>query len=186
MIYEELGNSDKEMQQMVALHLNLVDHYYSDVLKQANASFWCAVFFAASGFGVLVYTIYAVVNPNTSNPVDVGTIGLVSGGLIEFISAIVFFIYRRATEQFNTFHLCLERAHRHVMAFLIDDMADGEDREKDGAKHQLAYIIANAPMIMQKHAGFLHNIGSTLPRETSPLDTQKKNGSASNGTAQSS
>jgi hypothetical protein len=65
-------------------------------------------------------------------------------------------------------------------------MADGEDREKDGAKHQLAYIIANAPMIMQKHAGFLHNIGSTLPRETSPLDTQKKNGSASNGTTQSS
>lgn len=142
----ELKNSGPDINELSALHLQLVKDYYGDVLRQANASFWCAVVFAGLGFCVLAYSIWVTMYTS----IGLGLIGVVSGGLVEFISAIVFFVYKRATEQFNTFHVCLERVHRYLIAFILDGKIEDKS-ERDKARHDLACIIADAPMILDKN-----------------------------------
>jgi hypothetical protein len=74
----------------------------------------------------------------------VGTIGTVSGVLIEFIAAIAFWLYARAARQFGAFHICLERTHRYLIAYKI---ADGMKENKDATFRDLVCIMANASMI---------------------------------------
>jgi hypothetical protein len=76
--------------------------------------------------------------------VGVGTIGTVSGVLIEFIAAIAFWLYARAARQFGAFHICLERTHRYLIAYKI---ADGMKEHKDATFRDLVCIMANASTI---------------------------------------
>jgi hypothetical protein len=36
---------------------------------------------------------------------------LIAGGIVEFIAAVQFFLYGKATKQFGAFHICFERTH---------------------------------------------------------------------------
>ena len=168
-----LLNGDGEMHEISARHLQMILRYYHDVLIQALASFVCAVLLAILGFSVLAYTIdFAMKNPDDS--VDVGSIGLISGALVEFLSGVAFFIYKRATEQFNTFHICLERTNRYLMAFNINEMIDSKDLNRDRARHELACIIATAPMITQKDIRTPPKIRSTPPKDEALPATRRQ------------
>jgi len=169
---DQLVSSEDHIRVVAAKHLKIVTQYYLDVRKQASASFWCAVVLAILGFAVLVATMFLVMMYPDSG-YDLKTIGIVSGVLIEFISAVVFFIYKRSTEQFNTFHVCLERTNRYLMAYdIINGMSDDTNRKEGGARHDLACIIANAPMIRQKEDGITHTIRPPQPEEAPLADTR--------------
>jgi hypothetical protein len=172
-LFNQLHNSDDEMHRVSAVHLEMIFEYYDDVLKQAKISFLSAVVLAILGFGVLIATVYIVMK-DPSDAFGVGTIGVVSGGLVEFLSAIAFFIYKRATEQFNSFHVCLERTNRYLMAYNIDEMIDGKDSIRDQARHELAIAIANAPMITQKESENAPIIRSALLQEAFPTDRREQ------------
>jgi TRADD-N domain-containing protein len=147
----ELLDPDDPMSQTRVLHERLIDNYYNDVLRQANASFWCAVILSLLGFLVLVSTIIVVVVVGMTAPdytFPVGLVGVTSGAVIELLSAAVFFIYKRATDQFNTFHLCLERMNRYLTSYIISkSMANNTNTEQQQLSRDLACIIASAPMI---------------------------------------
>jgi hypothetical protein len=131
------------------MHERLIEEYYDDVLKQANASFWCAAILSMLGFLVLVGTIIVVVYVGMTDPentLSVGLVGVTSGALIELLSAAVFFVYKRATDQFNTFHTCLERMNRYLASYSISKSMENET-ETDQVRYDLACIIASAPMI---------------------------------------
>jgi hypothetical protein len=158
----KLDDDSNRMHKMSALHLQMILEYYDDVLMQAKASFLCAVVLAIMGFGVLVYTI---MNQR-------GDMGVISGALIEFTSATVFWVYKRTTEQFSTFHICLERTNRYLMAFNICETIKGDNSSKDQVLRDLACIIANASMIGQKERVPTANI-VVGPRSQPPTDTQE-------------
>jgi hypothetical protein len=60
-ICEKWLDPDDPMHKTRMLHEELIKNYYNDVLKQASASFWCAVILSLLGFLVLVGTIIVVV-----------------------------------------------------------------------------------------------------------------------------
>ena len=102
--------------------------YYEDVLEQAQKSFNAAKRVATIGFVVLIVTVlYLLVVDALSHMVipglhvsepslKVGSIGVLSGALIEFIAGINFVLYARASRQFGAFHICLERTHRYLVS----------------------------------------------------------------------
>src|SRR5262249_20371616 len=72
-------------------------------------------------------------------------VGVVAGGLMQFISGINFYLYFRAGRQFASFHVCLERTNRFLLAnTLCEKLADPV---RDEVRRELVHIIATAPML---------------------------------------
>ena len=138
---------------------NLILQYYGDVQSQATQSFQSAKRVAYLGFALIITTIVYVVFTDlllhiqpgwfheTKGSMSVGAIGLISGGIIEFIAAVNFTLYGRAARQFGAFHICLERTHRYLLAYKI---AEGIKTEKDKTLEKIVCIMANAPMITRQ------------------------------------
>ena len=78
----------------------------------------------------------------------VGTIGLISGSIVELIAGTQFFLYRNSAKQFGAFHICLERTHRYLLAYTMAEQIRAEDKDKTLEK--ILCIMANAPMITQQ------------------------------------
>jgi TRADD-N domain-containing protein len=148
---------------IVDKHQQLIDSYYRDVLSQATQSFTSAKKVATIGFAVLIATVVYMVatdvlsrltlngQPMMAAPsIQVGAFGTISGVLIEFIAAINFVLYAKASKQFGAFHICLERAHRYLVAYKI---ADTIDANKAAVLEKLVCIMANAPMISPSDLG---------------------------------
>jgi hypothetical protein len=143
--------------EIVDKHGKMILAYYDDVQKQAGQSFRSAERVAKIGFWVLIVTLgYTLLfdalgrfnmpwfQPTLKGSLTVGGIGVVSGLLIEFIAAINFWLYGRASRQFSAFHICLERTHRYLIAYKI---AETIGTDKDQILGKLVCIMANAPMI---------------------------------------
>src|SRR4030095_2642243 len=130
--------------------------YYTDVGRQACESFESAKRVAKWGFFLLVATIaYAVLVDiaghlnskwfnTTYQGMSVGTIGLIAGGIVEFIAGVQFVLYGKAIKQFGAFHICLERTHRYLLAYKI---AEKIDHNREQTLEKIVCIMANAPMI---------------------------------------
>ena len=113
---------------MVETVQEMILGYYTDVGNQASDSFRSAKLMSALGFLLLASTMVYIgivdvisrfglvpVNTNYSG-MDVKTVGLWSGAIVEAIAATQFWLYGKATKQFGAFHICLERTHRYLLA----------------------------------------------------------------------
>jgi ABC-type Fe3+-siderophore transport system permease subunit len=168
--FERLNNNDDEMHRVSATHLENINEYYDDVLLQAKASFMAAIVLAGLGFGVLLFTVLFTLLNNIQG--DQYWIGVVSGGLVQFLSAIAFFVYKRSTEQFNNFHICLERTNRYLMAYNLDGLIK-DNSVKDRAMYELALLIAQAPMLTQGHLEAARTTRHAVPKE---VEKKKESG----------
>jgi hypothetical protein len=150
----------------------LILKYYEDVQRQATQSFESARRVAYFGFALIVGTIVYVIftdlvlhiDPRwfrgTRATMNVGAIGLISGGIVEFIAAVNFTLYGRAARQFGAFHICLERTHRYLLAYKI---AEGIETEKDKTLEKIVCIMANAPMITRQDIDGVESGGVAKP-----------------------
>lgn len=162
---EELGAAVArgKLGDIVAKHEMMILHYYRDVQEQAQGSFATARRFGWTGFCVLIGTLLYVtvfdalgrfgvtkaVQPSAW--MTVASVGVVSGLLIEFIAGVGFWLYRRTSEQFAAFHICLERTHRYLIAYKISIEMSGVDKES--TMRDLVCIMAKAPMISRSDLG---------------------------------
>jgi hypothetical protein len=141
---------------MVEKVQTMILDYYKDVRGQAMDSFKSAKQVSKLGFNFLVATVVYVmvidllahfkipgfVVPDKA--MNVGTIGVISSGVIEFIAAVNFVLWGRATRQFGAFHICLERTHRYLLAYKV---AEKMQSNRDQTLERIVCIMANAPMI---------------------------------------
>lgn len=161
--------------QIVAKTEKLILHYYEDVQAQAVQSFKSAKVAAYVGFVVLLMSIgYLVLvdlliligqitrPANEATRMDIAWVGVASGFIVEFIAGVNLFLYGRAARQFGTFHICLERTHRYLVAYKMADKIKGN---KDGTLEKLVCIMANAPMITRSDMEGLAS-GKQLPNTT--------------------
>jgi hypothetical protein len=161
--------------QIVAKTEKLILHYYEDVQAQAVQSFKSAKVAAYIGFFVLLLSIgYLVLidflmlmgaitrPPNDVTTMDIAWVGVASGFIVEFIAGVNLFLYGRAARQFGTFHICLERTHRYLVAYKMADKITGD---KDSTLEKLVCIMANAPMITRSDIEGLAS-GKQLPDTT--------------------
>jgi hypothetical protein len=114
--------------------------YYEDVLKQAQESFGSALIAASIG---TLFFLYAIWRGMASD--NRAWIAVIAGGLVQVISAINFYLYGRASRQFWSFHVCLERTNRFLLANTLCEklLSPLQDQVRQG----LVQTVANAPML---------------------------------------
>jgi hypothetical protein len=146
------GHMDEGMAEIVSAHTRLILRYYEDVKRHACISFDSASKVACIGFyvfiGTLICTLLLDFISRTFEMhgvlLTVAILGTVSGALIEVIAGVTFWLYSRVARQFNAFHICLERTHRYLLAYVI---ANHVKDNRDQSLVDLLKIMANAPMI---------------------------------------
>jgi hypothetical protein len=145
--------------QIAALHTSMILDYYRDVRRQAQQSFIAALVAAIVGTLFFLYATWSVTR--SENPWT--NISLISGALIEVISAINFYLYSRAARQFAIFHVCLERTNRFLLANSMSENLTCKDL-RDEARLQLIDLIANAPMLTVDMAAPTQSRRASPPR----------------------
>jgi hypothetical protein len=97
---------------------------------------------------LLFFYAAALAMPPNSAPQSVKSVNITlwAAGLTQFISAVSFFLYFKAARQFATFHVCLERMNRYLLANTICDGLDPETART--VRATLVDTIARAPMLM--------------------------------------
>lgn len=119
-----------------------INDYYVDARKQSQQSFYCAL--GAAIVGVVFFLIAVIFQMNENK--NYATLSVIAGSIIQVISAINFFLYGKAAQQFATFHICLERTNRYIIANCIcDSMTNSE--KKDEVRRELIVEMSKAPML---------------------------------------
>jgi len=141
----------------------LIFKYYNDVRDQEAASFKSAKRAAFFGFILLAVSVLYVIGmdviphiksfsswfvPGTKG-LSVAEIGLIGGGLVEFLAGVQFFMHGRTARQFGAFHICLERTHRYLLAYKMAEQIK-VTTDKDKTLEEIVCIMANAPMITRQ------------------------------------
>jgi hypothetical protein len=123
-----------------SLLLKMSLRYYKDVRVHAQRSFNWALRIAVLG---TIFFLAAIVFAWT-NRTETGWITVIAGALIQVISGVNFYLYRKASDQFASFHVCLERTQRYTLANLVcENLKDNQDT----ARAELIRVMANAPML---------------------------------------
>jgi len=136
--FSNLAQADpSNVQQVAATQLELINNYYSTILDQARQSFRWAII--AAGVGLLFF-ISAVGFLLVTQKSDLSAISVISGALIEVISAINFYLYGRTIAQLDLFHGRLERTQRFLLANSVCEQLKGE--EQQSARADLVRVIS--------------------------------------------
>jgi hypothetical protein len=141
-----VGSTDPgDVRTIASLHAEMIINYYQDVRRQAQQSFVAALVAATVGtFFFLYAALWPMALSGATLPAK--SISLVAGTLIQIISAINFYLYARASRQFATFHICLERMNRFLLANSLCENICSENL-KDSTRVDLVGRIANAPLL---------------------------------------
>lgn len=152
--------------QIASLMQQMSLHYYTDVRRQAQQSFLSALIAAVVGtLFFLLAAWYGMVKDEQA------WVGIVAGALTQVIAAINFYLYGRAARQFATFHVCLERTNRYLLANTLCENLELPLR--DQVRHELIQVVANAPMLTldATEGGHAHKTAHEAERDA--LGTQK-------------
>jgi hypothetical protein len=163
----EIGETVTAVQQLIL-------RYYDNVRGQAEEAFGSAKTVALFGFVLLALTVAYVMfkdwtvqhsglpQPNTGG-IGVGAIGLIASSVVEVIASVQFVLYGRAARQFGAFHICLERTHRYLLAYI---MAEQITTNKDETLEKIVCIMANAPMITREDIDGVGSGDTVRPRKS--------------------
>lgn len=129
-----------DTRQFACLFSQMNLRYYSDVLSQAKNSFRFALGAAVVGVLFFVFAAWQMYKADKG-----AWIGLIAGGLLQVISGTCFYLYIKASAQFATFHICLDRANRFVLAnTIVENLGD---RVKDDTRAYLVKAITDATLL---------------------------------------
>jgi hypothetical protein len=140
----------------LASHLSkMILAYYEDVRRQAQQSFVSAVAMGTVGAALFFFGCYEAMRHGSSQSaanLTPAATALIGGALVQTLSGIQFFIYGRAARQFQSFHICLERMNRFLLANTIVDSLTHESAQEQ-ARVELIHLIVTAPMLVLDDAG---------------------------------
>ena len=126
------------IQQVAASQLAIVNSYYESVLTQAQQSFIWALRAAGVGLLFFIASVSFLLFKQTEN---VSVISLISGALVEVISAINFYLYNHASSQLASFHASLDRTQHFILANSVCESLSGE--MKQNTRAELVRTIAH-------------------------------------------
>jgi hypothetical protein len=138
---ERLSKTDPaNVQEVAASQVGLLTIYHNLVLDQARRSFKWALIAAGVGFG---FFLAAVTFMLLKQPESLSTISLISGALVQVISAINFYLYSRTSAQLAEFQTRLDHTQRFLLANSVCEGLD--DDHKQPSRAELVKVIAGAP-----------------------------------------
>jgi hypothetical protein len=143
---DKAGQMDPNgVHKVISPYLRMGISYYEDGRKQADKSFMWALI--ASGVGTLFFllSLLLMIGSGYSSK---STISLIAGGIIQAISGLNFYLYAQTSRQLSSFHICLERVNRYIIANTFCDLLDDEHKHK--MRSELIQVMATAPMLPVK------------------------------------
>jgi hypothetical protein len=125
---QRLGTADtKNIQQIAASQIELLNAYYQLALAQSTRSFFWALI--GSGLGLLLFAV-AVVFSLLNGLGLASIVPLISGAVVEVVSSLVFYLYGKTSSQLSAFRPRLEVLQRYLLANSICESLDGEERNR--------------------------------------------------------
>jgi len=115
-----------KIQEVAASQVVISDMYYKNVLQYAQRLFRWALIAAGAG---LIFFLVAVALLVFQQPVNGALISLASGGVIEAIAVLNFFLYGRAFNQLRAFHERLDRTQQYLLANSICENLKGDVKQ---------------------------------------------------------
>lgn len=135
---QQLSNVDtREIQQVVASQLKIMNAYYTLVLDQARRSFTWALVAAAIGLVFFIGAVGVILLLQLEN---VAIISVISGAIIEVVSGINFFLYGKTSLQLGEFQSRLDQTQRFLLADSVCERLDGDVQQQ--ARKKLVEVIA--------------------------------------------
>jgi hypothetical protein len=139
---DRVSKSDlNNLPEIAASQLEIINSYYQGVLAQAQRSFLWALIAAGVGLGFFIGSVVFLITQQSNN---LSAVSLISGALIEVISAINFYLYAKASSQLAAFHVALERTQRMLMANSICELIEGD--LKQSTRADLVRRVAGLPV----------------------------------------
>jgi hypothetical protein len=118
----------KDVQEIAASQIQLLNSYYHISLDQARRSFYSAL--AAAGIG-LIFFLAAIGFLLFKQPSEgVASASIISGSLVEVISAINFYLYGKTSAQFAEFHTRLGHTQRYLLANSLCEGLEGDFKQQ--------------------------------------------------------
>jgi hypothetical protein len=139
---ERLSKADpSNVQEIVASQIELMAVYHNVVIDQARKSFTWALIAAGVGLAFFIGSVSFTLIWQAQNA---AWISLISGALIEFISAINFYLYSKTSLQLADFQSRLDTTQRYLLA---NSICEGLDKNmKQLTRSGLVGVIAGGSM----------------------------------------
>ena len=129
---DKLSKADPtNVQEIASSQIELLVVYHNVVLDQARRSFRWALIAAGAGFSFFLVAVGLVLFQQSQN---VAIISLISGSLIEVISAINFYLYSKTATQLADFQSRLDTTQRFLLANSVCEGLDGDFKQQSRAE----------------------------------------------------
>jgi hypothetical protein len=130
------GDHDRNIE----LQLHRLDNYYALAMNQSRISFWFSILFASAGFVIIIISAFLYAGNNLASTV----ISLVSGTVIDAVSALFFVQSRNARQNLNNFFQRLREDNQYSEARSICDSIESSEA-RDALKIKLALKLSGIP-----------------------------------------
>ncbi len=135
---QRLSQADpSKVQEIAATQIELLNVYHGLVLEQARSSFRWALIAAGIGLGFFLASVSFLLIQQPSN---ISVTSLISGTLIEVISAINFYLYGKTSAQLADFQTRLEMIQRFLLSNSICEGLEADFKQR--ARLELVRAIA--------------------------------------------
>ena len=114
---EEASDEEEYFSRLIQVNLKNIEDYYNLVQKQSDKSYRLTQGGAIAGFGVLVIGIALSFIEGMNQTSTALTIA--SGTLIEFISAVFFYLYNKTVQQLSNYHDKLIKVQDTMLALRV-------------------------------------------------------------------
>ena len=116
----------KDVQQVAATQIELLDEYHKIVLDQSRKSFLSALVAAIVGLGFFLGAVISILSWQNFNA---ALISVLSGSLVEVISGVNFYLYAKTTAQMADFQSRLDMTQRFLLANSICENLEGDFKQ---------------------------------------------------------
>lgn len=135
---ERLSKADpSKVQEIAASQIELLSIYHKLVLEQARRSFRWAIIAAGIGFCFFLASVAFLL---FQQPQNLAVISLISGALVQIISAINFYLYGRTSAQLADFQIRLDQTQRFLLANSVCEGLDGEYKQQSRAELSARFL----------------------------------------------
>lgn len=127
---------------LVRINVENLSTYYIQVKDHANKSFVASVMMGIIGFTLIVIAL--IVGFNTNNHVQpLSYVASASGIIIEFISALFFYLYIKTVVQMKEYHYSLLSVQNILLSFKLVESIKMEPQKNDAIVQIIKYLIGN-------------------------------------------
>ncbi|MCZ8190205.1 MAG: hypothetical protein O9326_10845 [Microcystis sp. LE19-338.1B] len=169
---DEASDVDEYFSRLIQVNLRNMEQYYLLVRTQTEKSYRLTQFAAFIGFSTLVAGILLSFSQGLNSPATVVTIA--SGALIEFISAIFFYMYNRTVTELNKYHEKLISVQDTMLALKVAQIVKNDDL-KDRTMAYLTRALTNSlsrTRQLEFEENFLDKNANAVQRQDTTKETE--------------